>query len=97
MRQDGSIVYIKIQLFNLTIIFILIRWYITDALQFKNANDNLNKTDHGVESVMSIKKPETRIADRNQYSMGSDSMGVYNFGRDHDTDPEIKDTGIEFK
>ncbi|XP_043283629.1 tolloid-like protein 1 [Venturia canescens] len=70
---------------------------LTEILQFKNEHDSLAATENVEESVLSMGKSEIITPDRNQYSMGSDSMGVYNFGRNQDFNPEIKDTGIEFK
>lgn len=77
--------------------FLLCHLWIAEILQFKNEHDALRANENAEESAAPVDKAETITADRNQYSMNSDSIGAYNFGRDRDSNPEIKDTGIEFK
>lgn len=72
---------------------------LTEILQFKNEHDANNEAhrEEG-ESLLSRGKSEPIMVDRNQYNMGAEFEDEFSFNvRNEDTNPEIKEEGIEIR
>ncbi|KAL2720343.1 bone morphogenetic protein 1 [Vespula squamosa] len=72
---------------------------LTEILQFKNERDTNNEAHREEEeSVVPQGKPEPIMVDRNQYSMGGEFEDEFSFNvRNEDTNPEIKEEGVEIR
>lgn len=72
---------------------------LTEILQFKNEHDTNNEAHREEEeSMVPQGKPEPIMVDRNQYSMGGEFEDEFSFNvRNEDTNPEIKEEGVEIR
>ncbi|CAL1683040.1 unnamed protein product [Lasius platythorax] len=71
---------------------------LTEILQFKSKHGVNEQLLNEHEEAIVQRTPESIMIDRNQYSMGGESDGSFNFNaRSDDTNPAVKDEGFVFR
>lgn len=72
--------------------------FISEILQFKSKHGVNEQLLNEHEEAIVQRTPESIMIDRNQYSMGGESDGSFNFNaRSDDTNPAVKDEGFVFR